>query len=211
MPKILIVFAQTREASATLKRLKATPVPLHTIHVWTEGVMPSYYQFDQGFIVISNTGIHAAQMAVSKYAHAFDEIWNWGVAGSLKDNQPIGKIYAIEKVDKYVPVQYIPLDEGSKECIASTLSSHNLNSLGHKLISSDFPIHDKILRESLSSQWDLVDMEGYGIAFAAHHLGKTCKIWKVISDFASENGREFIHRHMEELSEIIADKIDSEL
>lgn len=211
MSKILIVFAQMREASATLKRLKATPVPLHTIHVWTEGVVPSYYQFDKGFIVISNTGIHAAQMAVSKHAHQFDEIWNLGVAGSLKDNQPIGKIYAIEKVDKYVPVQYSSLDEGSKECIASTIPPHHLDSPGYKLISSDFPIHDKILRESLSPDWDLVDMEGYGIAFAAHHLGKTCKMWKVISDFASENGRDLIHKHMEELSEIIADKIDSEL
>jgi len=150
-------------------------------------------------------------MAVSKYAHAFDEIWNLGVAGSLKKNQPIGKIYAIEKVDKYVPVQYIPFDESSKECIASTIPSHHLNSPGYKLISSDFPIHNKMLKESLSSHWDLVDMEGYGIAFAAHHLDKTCKMWKVISDFASENGRDLIHKHMEELSEIIADKIEFEL
>ena len=57
------------------------------------------------------------------------------------------------------------------------------------------------------TQWDLVDMEGYGVAFAAAALGKKCRMWKIISDFTSPEGRDLIRKHKKELSEKIAEKI----
>jgi nucleoside phosphorylase len=82
---------------------------------------------------------------------------------------------------------------------------------GDKLISSDFPIHDETLRKNLGTEWDLVDMEGYGVAFAAHALGKKCRIWKIISDFALTGGRSLIRKNKTLLSEKIADAIVKQL
>jgi adenosylhomocysteine nucleosidase len=207
MNEILIIFAQLGEAEATIKRTKASIVGEQTIHVWTEGDVPCCYRFDRGWIVISNVGLHYAQMAVAKYAHLCDEVWNLGFAGSLRGELPVTEIREIEKVGKYLPLEENELDPRSHACVTFTLPHFPLKPTGSRLISSDFPIHDLTHRERLGKAWDLVDMEGYGVAFAAHALGKQCRIWKIISDFASPGGRELIRKHKGELSERIADTI----
>src|SRR5262249_54757 len=147
-----------------------------------------------------------AQMAVAKYGSTCSEVWNFGFAGSLRGEQPIGEILSIEKVGKYIPLED-SLDPVSRACIAFTIPHFSVAGTGGKLISSHFPIHDVLHRQRLGLQWDLVDMEGYGIAFAAHALGKKCRMWKIISDFASPGGRELILSHEAQLSEKIADQI----
>jgi len=214
MSKLLIIFAQAAEAQSTLERTGAS-IKGERAHIWTEGHIPCCYQFDKGLIVISNVGLHSAQMSVSKYAHACDEVWNFGMAGSLQDEQTIGEITPIETVDKYIPIEEETLDTHSQACIAFTIPTLflplpcNENKKGGKLISSDFPIHTTQHRERLERKWDLVDMEGYGIAFASQALGKKCRLWKIISDFASPEGRELIRKHRGDLSEKMADKIMS--
>jgi nucleoside phosphorylase len=80
-----------------------------------------------------------------------------------------------------------------------------------KLISSDFPIHDVEHRTYLAQKWDLVDMEGYGIAFACSYLGKKCRMWKIVSDFASPGGRELIRKHKPSLSARLAQVLEEAL
>lgn len=206
MPKILIIFSQLAEAQELLKRTHAIAVPGETAWIWSEGNLACRYQFEQGWIVISGVGLHSAQMAVSKYSYLCDEVWNFGLAGSLR-GLPIGEILYISTVGKYIPLEEGFLDSHSEECVSSTLPSIFLEEKGNKLISSDFPIHTTLHRERLKKQWDVVDMEGYGIAFASASLGKKCRIWKIISDFVSCGGKELIQKHKSELSGKIADKI----
>jgi adenosylhomocysteine nucleosidase len=196
MSKILIVFAQGAEAAATIRHLEATPVPGEMAHIWSEGLIPCCYQFEQGHIVISNVGIHYAQMAITRYAHLAGEVWNLGLAGSLKEGQPIGALLTVGTVGKY-----LPHDQEN-----FSLPPFALKGSG-KLISSDFPIHDHTHRQRLSQAWDVVDMEGYGIAFACTHLNKPCKMFKIVSDFASPGGRELIRTHKAELSERMANTV----
>ncbi len=189
----LIIFATLGEAARTVEKLKARPSPS----------IPTCYFFDKGLIVIANVGIHSAQMAVSKYINQVDEVWNIGLAGALKNELPIGTLVEIAKVGKHT---HLPqnLDAGSIKIVESTIPSFSLPNLGAKLISTDFPIHDRDTREALSSEWDLVDMEGYGVAFAAVGFNKPYRLWKIVSDFASPGGRELIRNNKDKLSLSIA-------
>lgn len=200
MSKILIVFAQLGEAKETLTRLEAKPIRENEI-----------YQWDRGWIALSRIGIHAAQMCVAQYAAPCDEVWNIGLAGCLKEGWSIGKLLSIESVGKYIPIESHSLDPGSHKLIGDIFTPLELEGEEGRLISSDFPIYDPLHRKRLETHWDLVDMEGFGVAFAAHALGKKCRMWKIISDFASSNGRQLLRTHKAELSEKIADKIAEEL
>jgi nucleoside phosphorylase len=219
MSKVLIIFAQVAEATALLQHTKAIAIPGETARIWAEGDLPCRYQFDHGWIVISGVGVHAAQMAVAKYAHLCDEVWNFGLAGALREGSPLGEISQITKIGKYTPLAEGSLDLRSQECLSFILPDFILedqegctsncmaSQRGAKLISSDFPIHDPLHRDRLGKGWDLVDMEGYGIAFATAALRKKCRMGKIVSDFATPGGRELIRKHKAELSEKIADKV----
>ena len=204
---ILIVFAQAGEARGTLERLNAQAVEGEMANVWGEGVVPCCYRFERGWIVISSVGLYAAQMAVAKYGLHCDAVWNLGLAGALRGSDPIGSLVTIESVGKYIPLEREHLDSRTEECLSFTIPNLSLEASGVKLISSDFAIHEVSHRERLATQWDLVDMEGYGIAYACGALGKKCRMWKIVSDFASPGGRELIRKHKAELSERLADKI----
>lgn len=188
-----------------MRALNAQPVESETRFVWSEGEIPCRYEFEGGWIVISSVGIHAAQMAVAQYALAVDEVWNIGMAGALRDGLPIGETLEIQTVGKYIPSG--ELDPYSLECVRTTVPCLSFSTGTGKLVSSDFPVHDSGHRIRLGEMWDLVDMEGYGIAYAARHLGKKCRMWKIISDFASPGGRDLIRKNRVHLSERIAEKI----
>ncbi len=160
-------------------------------------------------------------MTVAEYAQNIGEVWNLGLAGALDGGLPLGEIVEIKSVGKYISSG--TLDPLSQECVRSAIPHldldlgfpynggeslpFSLSAPGGRLISSDFPIHDAQHREYLSKTWDLVDMEGYGIAYAACYLGKKCRMWKIVSDFASPGGRELIRKNKARLSERIAEKI----
>jgi adenosylhomocysteine nucleosidase len=207
MNKVLIIFAQFAEAKSLIEQTGATAVEGIYLNIWSEGLQPSLYQFTRGFIVLCGLGIHSAQMAAAKYAELGEEIWNLGLAGSLRDTFSIGDIQEVNTVGKYVPVSDGSLDCVSEDCLSTVLPAFKLQASGMKLISSDFPIHDEQHNLHLKTKWDLVDMEGYGIAYAAAALGKKCRMWKIISDFASPGGRDFIKQNKSRLSEKMAFKI----
>ncbi len=184
----LLVFALDHEAAETIKILKA------------EQVGAKLYAFEGGKILISGLGIHVAQSAVSDHIDECKEVWNLGLAGALIDI-PLGSIVEIGRVTKYV---------GGKNLNAHAigLMSEHLPpfELGgeYNLITSDFPIHSK---EHRPEGCHLVDMEGYGIAFAASHFGKKCRMWKIVSDFASPGGVELIKKHRTHYSKLLAQKV----
>lgn len=211
MTKVLIVCALFKEAEALINHLNAKPITGFTQELWNEGTLPSYYHFPEGALVLSGMGVHAAQLAVTQHASRFDEIWNIGLAGSLNSSPSIGTILPVKSVGKYVSLSKEETDPITYSCMERHLPHMLLGDQGERLISSDFPIHNQEHRSVLSSNWDLVDMEGYGIAYAAKHLKKTCRMWKIISDFSAPGGRALIEKHIAELSEKLALHVKEEL
>lgn len=187
MPKIVIIFAHQAEAAVTLKRLKINQEN------------DSSYRFKSGWIVISGVGGYAAQLAVSKHVAQVDEIWNFGFSGALQSGENVGNIYEIANVEKYIAYQ----DDLTRKAFPPI----NLQKNGKSLISSDFPIHDEIISKALAKNFDLVDMEGYALAYSARFFNKKCCLYKIVSDFASPNGSELIRKKSGLLSEMISEKI----
>lgn len=210
MSKLLIVFATQKEASATIDLLEAIPVIGHQRTIWPEEEATSLYSFEKGWIALSSIGIANAQMTIAQHAHLVDEVWNLGLAGGLQEKHCVGDLLSIHNVGKYIPLEIDRTSFLMGETANPWLSLHSPLKEA-SLLSSDFPIHDARLRSSLQKKWDLVDMEGYGVAFAAHYFEKKCRMWKVISDFARIGGRDLIKQHIVELSYLLANKVKEEL
>lgn len=185
----LLLFALLHEAEETIKRLQA------------RAVSKSCYLYDSGKIVLTGLGSYAAMSAV--FTHPSNEIWNLGLAGALAEDLPIGEVATIGHVEKYVP--HAALDEHAQNLMYSHLLPIRLEGT-YRLATSDFPIHAKEHRPNC----ELVDMEGYGIAYAAKCLKRPCRIWKVISDFAGPGGPALILKHKKELSKRLADLVEDE-
>lgn len=171
----LIVFATWREAEASIEQLQATPL-----------IKEELYTFPGGHLLITGMGTLAAATKIITYSHLSDEIWNIGVAGSFHSH-PLQSIFPIHTISKWMAKWHPDL--------------HTKQS-GLRLLTTDLPIHDATLRDSLRDSYDLVDMEGYGCAFAAQMTGKPLLVWKCISDFAEDAA--VLHAHLHACSQHIA-------
>lgn len=191
----LITFATYLEAKNFLDRIEA--FPLKEKHL---------YKIDKGLVMITGIGSLAAASQITPYLPGCEGVWNFGLAGALKPNQPIGTIQAIKEVSKWLSFPE-DIDAHSHQFGSQAHPPLTLSDKGASLLSSDYPIHSPRLRDELSSQFDLIDMEGYGIAYAAKLFDKPCTLHKVVSDFVSLDGPDLIRKHCEELSLVLADYI----
>lgn len=196
---ILLIFAHESEACTTIELLNA-----HKIE-------ENYFIFAKGIIVISGIGSNNALLTATKYLHHVDEIWNAGFAASLKQDSGnlVGDIYEISWVEKFIHVPDF-IDDESKLLMQRSTPKLFLQNMGKKLITCDFPIHDQRLH-AFFNQADLIDMEGYGIAIAARYFQKPCKLIKIVSDFAKNNGRSLISQYKKELADLLAEQIQKYL
>jgi nucleoside phosphorylase len=174
MKKKLLLFSTLEEAHETLLKHHSQPVE------------KDLWEYPGGLIAICGWGCENAYNSTLKYGFSVDEIWNIGIAGALKCALPLGSLHQVSSVGK------------------SPTTLFSLSQEGLRLFSSDVPLHDATLRDQLAKHWDLVDMEGYGIALACHTLKKPCTLWKLVSDFASEGGSEIIRKHMSKNSKTLA-------
>lgn len=195
MNRRLIYFATQAEAQASLSALQTCPGKSCDTHL-----------YDNGLLVVGGIGLLAAMHALSSTNHLpFEEVWNLGVAGSLSSTHSLGELVAISIVTRS---QLFPasLDSRSRQWQQNLFpplkTAHEI--AGQRLVTCDYPIHQADLRLQLAQQADLVDMEGYAVAFLANQWGKPCYIWKVVSDFAGEGGPEVIKGQLKLASERLA-------
>jgi adenosylhomocysteine nucleosidase len=203
MKNILIIFAHPAEAKQTLKRLNVCPLTDNYSYSFEQGPIA-------GHVVITGMGSLQAALHTRQWMDTCDEIWNWGAVGALRDGLPIGLCQSVCSIDKHLS---LPPSAHSHVSKVSGIAHPPLSiaSEGWKLLTSDYPIHEAALRQKLGAHHDVVDMEGYGIALAAKLGNKPCKMWKCVSDFASEQGWSLIQKHLQMLSEQIAEDIFKEL
>ena len=97
--------------------------------------------------------------------------FNLGVAGSLKNKLHYGDIIEVRTTT------FDPLPFG----LPQELATQDTNAKG-RLVTVVQPIHDQAVRERLGLCHDVVDMEGFPIALAAHHMHCQLSIIKIVSD-----------------------------
>lgn len=190
---ILVTFATYREAQVSLDELEA------------KQVNEELFSFDRGCLLITGMGMLNAAIKVAHYQHLADEIWNFGAVGALKDH-PLFSLLPISSIEKWHP---FPSDtsEYSKSFANKVFPSITLQEEGYKLLSTDFPLHQESLKRELASNYDCIDMEGYGLV----QTNKKVRMWKCISDFASQNGEKLISQHLDEISKRLADELIKQL
>lgn len=183
MTKILLVFATEAEANPTANALNAKPVSRHSM------------SFDGGFLVVTGMGAMAAATHVMHYLPHCDEVWNIGIAGSLHSHIPPGRFTEIASVSKNLSLPY-DIDTHSRTLARNSYPDIHLNHTGLRLLTSDYPIHQPHLREQFGLVADLIDMEGYAIAYCCHTTGKPCRLFKLVSDPCMPDGKEMIRKRL---------------
>ena len=192
----LIVFATLWEAEGTLDVLHAASTS-----------SPLLYEWPGGLILISGLGAIQAAIQTTQYLPHVDEVWNFGIVGALSPSILFGETKRVSLVGKHL---HLPkkTDSHSKEFGSKHLPVIEVPPLNNwRLLTSDYPIHDISIRDSLASEWDVVDMEGYGIVSAAKAAGNPCRLWKVVSDLCCAGGWETIGRRKNELNNKLADAV----
>jgi adenosylhomocysteine nucleosidase len=193
MTKKLIYFAHPLEAQATIMQTRAVALQDDK----------KAYQFGHGLILVGGMGILATMHVLGRYIHQVDEVWNLGIVGALQPHYQLGDCVQISQVQRSV---LFPQDlaEYSQQfhntlfpAIALTVNNENK---GARLVTCDYPIHQQHLAHQLARHADVVDMEGYGVAYIAQQWQRPCRMWKVISDFASAGGPELIKAQLRSAS-----------
>lgn len=142
-------------------------------------------------IFVSGMGPYSAAVNLAHHLtkNRYTAVINIGFAGALKEGLPFGEFFEIHTLGK----------AHHPKLSAKTHSRFQEASL----FTSDYPVHDPHIREDLSKEYDLVDMEGWAIATTCAHLKIPCTFIKVVSDFCNDTTTEEIRKRGRELSQLI--------
>lgn len=195
--KKLLIFASFVEAQASIRKFQAQPLAGKN----------SLLEFEKGWIAISGIGRLNALKCVYENHSLAEEILSLGIAGGLNDQMEIGRFYEIGEISGSPALIAPHMEERSKDFANRIFPSFDLG-IGSRLYSADFPIFDEKIRLALALNHDIVDMEGYGIAFASQSVQKKCTLWKLISDRAGAGEWKDIQLKLPIYSEQIAEQVN---
>lgn len=191
--RILIMFATNGEAAAALTTLSAQPTDDQKLFEWTGG-----------HVVLSGMGPLAACQAVTKYGPGHDELWNLGMCGSFSDRHKPGTIAKVSNVEM-LPVTPYQLDSHA-EALHKMLhpSLTLLADTKARLATCPFPLRAASVLPAYRERFDLVDMEGYSIAWAAQQIHLPCHLWKVVSDRVEDTNPTCIQNKLSSCSHLLS-------
>ena len=195
MTSILLVFATVGEAKSTLHAVSA------------KAIQPNLYKYDQGRILITGMGPLAACQAISAHASPDEEVWNLGMSGALNLQFPAETIVDIGQVTT-LPIHAFQLDEHAEAMYKQLHPTITLNHQDVRLVTTPFPVRGPT-QERLGQDHDLVDMEGYVIAWAAQRLGIPCRLTKIVSDLAEDANPAAVQNQVARCSKLLAEHIAS--
>lgn len=194
--KRLFYFATEKEAAGARQLL-------HAEKLVAEGL----YICSQGYVLVGGMGILAAACSVAGVRGEWDELWNFGIAATLSAHYPVETRVIVSSVQR---PNWLPggLETRSREWYERLFPVIQLREEGARLVSSDYPVHQPHLAEELRTLADLLDMEGYGLAFAARQLSRPCFIGKWVTDAATQEGPLAIQKLLKDASDHFAGWID---
>jgi len=129
-------------------------------------------------LIISGIGKANAAMAAFCAIQKFnpDQIINMGSAGANDGSHPLGEIYQVDKI-----VESDRMDMRTRKPavhIPETFSGIQSASLS----TMDTPAIDSETRKKIAAHASLSDMEGAAVAQACRLMGKTCRLFKLVTD-----------------------------
>lgn len=135
-------------------------------------------------VVLTGVGKTSAAVAVAKALAARDTsdlvVLNIGTTGALRDGLS----------GVYLPSEVINHDINAEAVRAIGLDPQESLKIeggdGTVLASGDVFVSDPAIRDRLAQRAHLVDMEGYGVAFACREFGVPVRLVKHVSDSADE-------------------------
>ncbi|MBN4067409.1 hypothetical protein JYU14_04930 [Simkania negevensis] len=186
----LFVFATIDEAAPTIQALQGK-----------ESIPGELWWCKRGKILVTGMGSVQAATQVIRHLNNSNQIINAGIAAALKPYQ-IGDIFTVGDIGKQIDLT--TLNTSSHQLVKKVFPILTTQSAGARLLTIDFPLHNKALKQQLALQWDLVDMEGYGIATAAKAANVPLSIVKAVSDFAQEESKALIQQQIHTLAQQLA-------
>lgn len=184
----LICFATFEEAKATLELFQAQQVAI------------GLYSSSQALIAITGIGAFASHVVALALSENVEAIINIGLAGSYREDLEIGSIHPVARCSKFL--WHPKGKEASQVCVAAGFAPLTLADTGLHLCTVDFPQYAVSNEER--ALFDLVDMEGYGVAFAAEMKGMACQLYKIVSDHCTKETVSQIKERLPYLSEQMA-------
>lgn len=135
-------------------------------------------------VVVTGLGKTPAAVGTVRALATYDDpttvaVVNIGTAGALHDGME----------GLHLPGAVLNHDINADAVRALGYDPHERIDLGGDgvvLASGDTFVTDPAVRARLAERADLVDMEGYGVAYAARELGAACRLVKHVSDNADE-------------------------
>lgn len=184
----LICFATFEEAKATLELFEAQPV--------ANGL----YSSSRALFAITGIGSFASHVVTLALSENVEAIVNIGLAGSYRKELEIGSIHPINRCTKFL--WHPKGKEASQACVAQGFAPLTLAKEGLHLCTVDFPQY--AVSDEERTEFDLVDMEGYGVAFTAEMKGIKCELYKIVSDHCTKKTASQIKERLPYLSEQMA-------
>lgn len=181
---MLLVFATALEARPFIDH--------HRLKCLDEQQPCLTYEGDGMLLIISGMGFLKGGVALSqvlqtqeKSGNAITRVINYGIAGALTERFALEEVACIDRVVKYNPVEYAKTR--FNKFFASAFPEIRLT--GHAenavvLATSDHPVLTEGDARLAARRAHLVDMEGYGYAFAAGAFGIPIQLIKGVSDYA---------------------------
>ncbi len=141
---------------------------------------------------ISGMGMAAAHAATEELIkkHGCTTIINAGVCGALDDGLERGSVHHVSVVN-----------------VDGTSSSVGVGRNGLRLVTVEKPVFQPDRKKELSKQADLVDMEGYAVAYVCESHKIPCILIKGVTDFGDGNGKEDIKKHIDPVSAAVAEAV----
>lgn len=195
---IALLFATHEEAASLLSKTKACLLP----------ELPGSYSSSFGVIAITGIGPFAAAVATHRLLSELPikKIYNFGLAGALSSSFSIGSLHEIRKVAKDTWHPKGPLESSKSIAAKSFVEIEFADVQGPSLLTCDRPVYENI-SPKFDLGFDLVDMEGYAIAWQAKQFQIPCHLYKLVSDFCSQASSKQIEAHLKTYSDLLAQGI----
>ncbi|WP_213357829.1 hypothetical protein [Chlamydiifrater phoenicopteri] len=220
MPHYLVVVADAKEIQAFLDSTPFTPIRDNVYRIIFDSFAVDVLISGWG----SELAVHTLKLWL-RQSDIFYDFWiNIGIAGASSSQIPLHKTYSITTVEKIIHrpkslsnfsgLQARARMEQEKEScpwivdpLSPSVSTRPLPIFpSAHLYTAPSPVN-----EGINSSFDLIDMEGYGIASIARDIGTPISLIKTTSDYTNSAAGLFIHIHLPQLSEQIKDSLNQAL
>ncbi|WP_257615699.1 hypothetical protein [Chlamydia suis] len=189
MLKLLLIFADPAEASATLELF---PFSAHREFF-------SYHTeaFLIDVLILKKWGPKGVIHALTPPPMGYHRWINLGFAGACNPDIPLLTTYTTASVKIFN-------DQGSPETSYAVTPVPSLPIAQLTSVSSPY-------RKGFHKQWQLVDMEGFFIAQQASLISCPCSMIKVSSDYTIPGGGNFLKKNKARLSQKLAESLQTHL